>query len=280
MNKQDFMRGIQKLVEFLTSETTEVKRIDKVGVSYTGLTLAAGAGRKSAGIFNLDMAYDDYVSGRKTFDELVEQAVMSVKEQIDDNTIGILNDYGTALRHMFVRLNSRDKVKGDVPYKPVAEDLAMTAHVLLSEDNGSMMIAGVANGLLEQWQVTEDELFEDALAMSGSVMPPVIRTMGSFFGDEESDVPAIVVTNEKTVNGAAAILYPGVCSRVQEMLGAEEFYILPSSIHEVICVPKDGNADSLLNTIRHANKTVVLEKDILSDNLYDYDGKEIRRANS
>ena len=49
------------------------------------------------------------------------------------------------------------------------------------------------------------------------------------------------------------------------------FYVIPSSIHELLLIKKDVAVDAhdILEIIREVNKTVVAEEDYLSDNLYD-----------
>ena len=46
-----------------------------------------------------------------------------------------------------------------------------------------------------------------------------------------------VLTNESKLNGAACILYENVLYDFAQKLGAD-LYILPSSVHEVILLPK------------------------------------------
>lgn len=87
--------------------------------------------------------------------------------------------------------------------------------------------------------------------------------------------PMKILTNTKRVFGAVCMLYPGVL----EKLSAKEqksFYILPSSVHEVILLPETGIevADELREMISDVNRTFVAPEEVLSDNLYYYDLKE------
>lgn len=56
-------------------------------------------------------------------------------------------------------------------------------------------------------------------------------------------IPLKVLTNNKRTRGAVCILYPGVLDKMAEEMGSD-FFILPSSIHEVILIPDMGNEDS------------------------------------
>ncbi len=61
-----------------------------------------------------------------------------------------------------------------------------------------------------------------------------------------------------------------------EILG-KDLYIMPSSIHEVYIMPQGQvPAQVVKNAILDANRTVVREEDVLSDNLYCYSRSEGR----
>ena len=61
------------------------------------------------------------------------------------------------------------------------------------------------------------------------------------------------------------------------------FYILPSSIHEVILIPDDGDMDVkwLLSLVTSINKDMLLPQDKLTDSIYYYDAttNEFSRCN-
>jgi hypothetical protein len=80
-----------------------------------------------------------------------------------------------------------------------------------------------------------------------------------------------VLTNASGSLGAAALFYPDVKEKTGEILGSD-YYILPSSIHEVILVPDAAGIDKkeLCDMVKQANRTVVEPQDILSDNVYHY----------
>jgi hypothetical protein len=55
----------------------------------------------------------------------------------------------------------------------------------------------------------------------------------------------------------------------------EDFYIIPSSIHEILILRYDESIDpcELVRVIRDVNANVVEEQEVLSDSLYRYDRK-------
>lgn len=83
----------------------------------------------------------------------------------------------------------------------------------------------------------------------------------------------VIVTNEARMFGAINVYNEDCIKQVQEKLHANNFYVLPSSKHEVICVPTDGiEIDDLLTMVTDINRTQVKEKDRLGDFILYYDG--------
>ncbi len=86
------------------------------------------------------------------------------------------------------------------------------------------------------------------------------------------DIPAMfVLTNKDGVDGATCIVYRGLLERIRRRLG-KGFYIIPSSVHEVLILPEntDYDRDSLEKLVAEVNSTVVAPMDVLSDNVYYY----------
>lgn len=76
--------------------------------------------------------------------------------------------------------------------------------------------------------------------------------------------------------GASVILNTNCLDKAREYLGSNRIYIIPSSIHEIICVPDDmGDAESLRQIISDVNSEVVSVEDRLSDHPYLYDGVKL-----
>ena len=82
----------------------------------------------------------------------------------------------------------------------------------------------------------------------------------------------LVATTQEVFMGAAVIQYPGFMEQAAEQIGGD-FFVLPSSIHEVLLIPDDGKADfhELAAMVQSINETQVAPADRLSDNVYHYD---------
>ena len=90
------------------------------------------------------------------------------------------------------------------------------------------------------------------------------------------DIPdtMFVLTNDTKVNGAAAILNDDIRQEIAEKVG--DFYMLPSSIHETLIIPKDAGMEfkELEQMVQEVNQTQVAPGERLSDHVYEYDAKE------
>lgn len=98
------------------------------------------------------------------------------------------------------------------------------------------------------------------------------------------EVPLYVLTNPESREGSILFLYRHIMKQVMSDLEEEEgFYILPSSIEEVILIPKTkmkGKPISYLKEmVSEVNEKEVTVSERLSDEVYEYDGatKKIRR---
>lgn len=78
-----------------------------------------------------------------------------------------------------------------------------------------------------------------------------------------------VLSNTQGINGSASILYPELISQLTHYFQSD-FYILPSSIHELLLLPSSNavREEELNDMIREINLTQVPEEEILSDHFY------------
>lgn len=138
--------------------------------------------------------------------------------------------------------------------------------------------------LAEKLGVTADVLER----LSKQNLEPCIKDMADIIQKKMQDPLAYmerdqmyVISNVRGINGAASVLDEQFMDRVKDQIG-EDFYLLPSSIHEMICL-KDSFApdvEDLEAMIKEINNTTVIPEERLSDHVYKYDyaAHEIYRA--
>ena len=97
----------------------------------------------------------------------------------------------------------------------------------------------------------------------------------SYNSDIAEDSCMYVLSNQYRHFGAGCILYNRVLEDIGNQIN-DDFFILPSSIHETIILPASYamSKESLSEMIVEINETQVSEEDILSDHAYYFSRKE------
>ena len=146
--------------------------------------------------------------------------------------------------------------------------------------NGSVLIREEHR---KHWKVSKELLYEYARENTFRLRPFELKSMEELIEDlvepEErnllKEIPMYVLSNRDRVFGAAGILYDRILSSAGARL-EEDFYVLPSSVHEVILVPGHvaGSEKELHTMVHEVNHTQVEPEEVLSENVYHYDRKK------
>lgn len=161
-------------------------------------------------------------------------------------------------------------------------DLALTFRWVAHSDDIGISTALVTNQELQVWGISMNELLLAARENTPRLFPvhmidmdEMIAQAGIPISLDESAIPMYIMTNEQEVNGASVLLYDNVLESFA-LEKKTDFYILPSSIHEVILVPsnKIDDPSALFTMVSDANNTVVALGDILSDSVYYYNRRK------
>lgn len=231
---------------------TTVTNVYKNGIEKVGISLGNGALKPTV-----------YVDGFNNMDEFIDfckDVLNDEKPEFDfEITADNLMDYDKIKDKMFVCLIGKDKIKDDILTDVAFEDLYKYLRIYVGE-NATIV---VKKGLFDAWGVSMEQVFADALENSKKLMPALYGDLGNLFGFSQEQTPLYVVTNEKMYFGASVILY---CDKLPN-----EFYMLPSSIHETLIIPIDKYSDeesNLADMVRAVNSTEVRPEDKLSDNAY------------
>ena len=92
------------------------------------------------------------------------------------------------------------------------------------------------------------------------------------YGAKECHPFLFVMTNSKGMFGATSLFFSEELEYFAKRI-RNSFYILPSSVHEVILVPscKEFCIEYFKGMVREINATQVDATEVLSDNIYYYD---------
>lgn len=235
--------------------------------------------------------YNDWRSGAK-----MEDIISHIKNNIltmekPNITIESINR-NAAPEHLRTAIVGYERNKDwlqKVPYEKIAD---MAVFAKWDIDNNAS--AKVTNEMMALLQMTKEEILQiakesTAKKMELTPMHEVLQGMltNNGIGDELAEAMVIesapnhlqVLSNERAIDGAALIADSKVMKGVREKIG-EDFYILPSSIHEVLILPKSGadEVEELKEMVRTINQEQIPLQDQLTNNVYEFDGKEIKIA--
>ncbi len=217
------------------------------------------------------------------------------KESIDMSFFKDFDKVKNRICYRLINAARNESLLKKIPYVPFLDLAICFYYAYEGETLGSGTIL-IYNTHVEMWKTCTAELMRCAqsntpklFAAECNSMEVVVRELlqeqkrqfGEMLLDEAqqeqflSDMPMQIVSNRQRINGAATILYP----RFLEKLGAEldsDFYILPSSVHEVILLLDNNHEspDRLKSMIAEVNSTQVEPEDVLSDSLYYFDREE------
>ena len=158
-------------------------------------------------------------------------------------------------------------------------DLAVIFHSNVCNDIIGTGAVTIRNEHLEIWGITKETLFQDALENMPRIYPVEFMNMAQMlkqlYEDEEGlildELPMYVLTNTDRIHGASSLLYQNQLDTIWDVL-LEDYYILPSSVHELIILPKrNGTEENYLSQmVNDINCHHVEQEEILSNHAYFY----------
>jgi len=299
------IRVLQKMQEEMgESATVSLQDITKNnGVVLTGLTISQKNVNISPTIY-LEDFYEEYKKGKSMEAIMEEIKDIFYKSKMDqDIDMKFFTEYEQAKKRIVFKLINYDKNRELLKSIPHREylDLAIVYYYLVDMKEFSNATILIHNKHTEAWQIDEETLYEVAsqntpqlLKTNFCGMMEVLKELAEedfwceWMGEEKNEAEGLlletkketdatgmyVLSNQSRLYGAGVILYEGVPEQCREHLGGN-YFILPSSVHELILVPDLGQVtrEKLGEMVREVNATQVEEQEQLSDFVYYYDGE-------
>lgn len=152
------------------------------------------------------------------------------------------------------------------------DDIALT-FVFCSDESP---YTPVTQSLIKVYDISQSELCK---SINENPCSYTLKTLDEMTGFPESGIPIYVLTNPENFLGAGGIVLPSVLTQLSDFF-IQDFYILPSSIHEVIVIPVDRinyTPKQLAKMVGNTNRYFVRKLDVLSAHVYraDYRTLEI-----
>lgn len=293
MEFKEFIVKIENSIKEFYGENVkvEVKKITKNnGVILNGVVITKEDENISPTIY-LEGFYGDYLKG-KVFGRIVQEIIQIYEEHKIKVPINMdfFLDYQAVRGRLFLKVINYEKNEErlvDIPHKRFL-DLAVVVYYAYMNDylgRGSIQV-NVSH--LDSWGVSQEEVFGEAEKNTREKLGVEILGMKDMLwelmGDRESpefeqireniscmekEITMHVLTLRGRYYGAASICFPDML-RAFARKCKRNFYILPSSIHELIVIPDTGreNPENLRNMVREVNDDHVDAEEQLSDNIY------------
>ena len=290
--KEQFVEDVKSALYEKGIEDVEIgiNRVDKMNESYVAMTVLPKGSVISANFHLAD--YFDALEDGVNYQEIVNKAVGDIEKENDkipSIDLNAIQDYGQVKERLSIEVVSAERnadVLETVPHKLI-EDMAIIYKINVElgiEDGGTVL---VNDSLLKMYGISQDQLHEDAVKNASIIKPFLIRGMSkilqdmmseeeaAFFGVEDAQDEAMyVATVPDRVKGAGVLAYDKFMDYAAEKLGGD-FFVLPSSVHEILLVKDDGKTsyEELKEMVEQVNEAEVKPEEKLTDSVYHYDSK-------
>ena len=219
----------------------------------------------------LEEFYQKYLKGQQVPD--LADSICSIYQEIrvkktcDCQNLFDFNHVKEHIVYKLIRRDANEELLKQIPYEPFL-DLAVVYYIQIDNTRFGSAAIQIRNEHLRYWRVEKEEIRRFAEKNTPRIYPVQIRQIVLFM---------YVATNEQCSLGAAVMRYPDFREKVRGMIRGD-FYILPSSIHEVILVPESFGLEPerMQEMVKEINQTGVAPEEVLSDSVYYFDGEEIR----
>lgn len=227
----------------------------------------------------IDYFYDQYQKGR-CIDDIAESICEIYFSQPDlkDNDYSFtwerIKDY--VVYHL-VNLNSNPKITESCPHIPIGD--LMLIFKVNTDYLGIDGYITINNKLMKSLGVSLETLTKTAYANTEKLLPLSVISANDFIPELykdtneyiESPIPLWIVTNSQKLHGAVCIFYKAFLETYG--LTNEDYYVLPSSIHEVLILNTNEHftMEELGDMVTQVNKTPYVSKiEYLSDSVYTF----------
>lgn len=290
MNYEKFAENVQadltkSLSDTFPNVSVETMKVNKLqGQSYSGITINHDESAVAPSI-NLEPFFEMYENGEIYEDVLqrITDIVVTSFSHMEDFDVDALNNYEQMKEHLTIQIVGAERNAERLTTIPhqMMEDMAVVYRFNFGEVSGGNASIVVTNPMMELYGITKEQLHQDALEAAQKNEPLSIKNMdeimyemtGGFVGSvDDPQSPMWIATNESRFNGASAMAYSDFMEQATEKLEGS-FYILPSSIHEVIMIPDSFGmkAQELKAMVTSINASEICPEEKLTDNVYHFD---------
>jgi len=286
MNYQEFKQNVIHAIQTKLGPQYKVILQDVIKNNDThldGLTILSDQCNISPTLY-LNHYYEQYLQGANLAG-ICENILVQYKKHALTTSIDIsfFTDFQKVQKNIIFKLVNYERNKELLRKVPHFRylDLAIVFCCLLNSGENGYGTILIHHNHLSYWGIDADDLYHLAMENTPALLHYDLQSMTDvlqnlFFDDDSisleelnDTIPMYVLSNKAKVNGSGCILYQNLLSDISQKLNCD-FYIVPSSIHEVLLIPtgKGTSRAELSKMVREVNATQVLREEILSNHVY------------
>lgn len=282
---------VRELVEAVKEVAGEVYQVRTNEVrKNNGVVLQAVVIREEGESVSPAIYIDKFIEDIKKEEVTVAEVAEKIFGMYEENrkpelgaTVSDLTKKEFILGHVEYQLVNADRnaerLQG-VPSKKIA-DLAALYRTVISNDERGTASYIVSDEMMKNAGISIEELDEAAdrnTKNAGFLVKSMQQVMAEMMGMPEEMAEAMadgpqmfVLTNDRKTNGASILLFKEQLVELAEKVD-DDFFILPSSIHELLAIPASqvDDAEQLRQMVREVNDTQVAPDEILGYEVYLY----------
>ena len=213
--------------------------------------------------------------------EIVVNRYDDIKDNIPNYDLNSILDYNKAKNNL--RLCIRRKTSNEDDVKMPFLDMELFVRVEFENTGEEMASVTIKKTILDKWDISAEQLFADAMEnmtdkWGGDNLGNIIlsgfsdlKTIDEFINNINagSEMAMYTIGTRDKYWGASIITNTEILSKIADKLD-DDLIILPSSIHEIIIVPKELANDGMTAMVQAINADCVSETDQLSDHIYEF----------
>ena len=280
MNIKEFAEKACAAVAEILDKEVYLKEVDKLnGVKRYGLVITDPQSNIAPTLY-LEHFYQIYQETRD-WSETINKIVTTYDsdpfpKHFDTEWFKDFNSVQKLIFQKLINYEANKILLNDVPHTRYLDFAIVYCVYYENTETGNGCIL-IHNSHLDLWHCTSDELARLAEENTPRIHPLTISSIGDLLPKSIADavdsalIPLYIMSNKDRVNGAITLRYKNALRSFSEQHNTD-VAILPSSIHEVILLPLNGNEDfdSLRKMVHLINHTELPQEDFLSDNVYLY----------
>ncbi len=288
---EEIAKAISEQNENLIVEVSDVQKNN--GLMLKGITMRTKDCNISPVIYT-DAFYEHELSIDEAVSKIMEiyNAHKDGMSNFDANIVQNFDAIKDKIVARVVNKSRNELITNSCPYAQFG-DLIVTFVIFVEQGEplGGTASIKITNEMMNSWKVNLGQLIAAAYENTKKLLPLEVITMseilkqmmertGGLSPEMEAELAApdhlmYVVSNTSRQFGAYFLTDREALIEIASEIKEDQFFILPSSIHEMIVIPESQveDTDGLMAMVKEVNATQVAPDEVLADNVYSFDAK-------